>query len=122
MMQKNIYFNLASENNSNKPGIRPNTNKMVRFNTVVPLFKLHKIYFPAEFNLDPRIMEAVNELSLASASGFRSKQDDFIDTISMLSVMKPFAPSQDMAAHGGTGGMWDDDVKDTASPLDNYLV
>lgn len=28
MIQKNIYFNLTSSENSNKPGIRPNTNKM----------------------------------------------------------------------------------------------
>lgn len=122
MMQRNIYFNFASDNNGNKPGIRPNTNKMQRFNTVVPLFKLHKVYFPVDFQMDPRIMEAVSELSLAAPSGFRSKHDDFIDTISMLSVMQPFAPSQDMAAHGQTGGMWDDEPAYVAGPLDNYLV
>lgn len=122
MMQRNIYFNFASDNNGNKPGIRPNTNKMQRFNTVVPLFKLHKVYFPVDLQMDPRIMEAVSELSLAAPSGFRSKHDDFIDTISMLSVMQPFAPSQDMAAHGQTGGMWDDEPAYVAGPMDNYLV
>lgn len=122
MMQRNIYFNFASDNNGNKPGIRPNTNKMQRFNTVVPLFKLHKVYFPVDLQMDPRIMEAVSELSLAAPSGFRSKHDDFIDTISMLSVMQPFAPSQDMAAHGQTGGMWDDEPVHIAGPMDNYLV
>lgn len=122
MIQKNIFFVLTSENNSTKPGIRPNTNKMQRFNTVVPLFKLHKIYFPEEDKTGPVMMEMVNELSLASASGFRSKKDDFIDTISMLSVMRPVAPtSQDIEQREG-GGMWDDDYTPEPGALANYLA
>jgi phage terminase large subunit-like protein len=122
MIQKNIFFVLTSENNSTKPGIRPNTNKMQRFNTVVPLFKLHKIYFPEEEKTTPVMMEMVNELSLASASGFRSKKDDFIDTISMLSVMRPVAPtSQDIEQREG-GGMWDDDFAPEPGALANYLA
>lgn len=122
MMQKNIYFNLTSEGNSNKPGVRPNTNKMVRFNTVIPLFKLHKIYFPLEMKMTPIMMEMMNEISLASSSGFRSKKDDFIDTISMLSVMKPIAPTAQEIDHRNGGGMWDDDEVADSSPLSNYLV
>jgi phage terminase large subunit-like protein len=122
MIQKNIFFVLTSENNSTKPGIRPNTNKMQRFNTVVPLFKLHKIYFPEEDKTGSVMMEMVNELSLASASGFRSKKDDFIDTISMLSVMRPVAPtSQDIEQREG-GGMWDDDFAPEPGALANYLA
>lgn len=122
MIQKNIFFVLTSENNSTKPGIRPNTNKMQRFNTVVPLFKLHKIYFPEEEKTTSVMMEMVNELSLASASGFRSKKDDFIDTISMLSVMRPVAPtSQDIEQREG-GGMWDDDYAPEPGALANYLA
>lgn len=122
MMQKNIYFNLTSEGNSSKPGVRPNTNKMVRFNTVIPLFKLHKIYFPLEMKMTPIMMEMMNEISLASSSGFRSKKDDFIDTISMLSVMKPIAPTAQEIDHRNSGGMWDDDEVADSSPLSNYLV
>jgi predicted phage terminase large subunit-like protein len=122
MVQRNIYFNLASEGNSNKPGIRPNTNKMQRFNTVVPLFKLHKIYFPEEDKEGPIMQEMYSELSLASASGFRSKKDDFIDTISMLAVMKPVAPTAGEVEQREGGGMWDDDVASEPSPLANYLV
>ncbi|AXC36463.1 terminase large subunit [Pseudomonas phage phCDa] len=122
MMQKNVYFNLTSEGNSNKPGIRPNTNKMVRFNTVIPLFKLYKIYFPIEMKTGAIMMEMVNELSLASSSGFRSKKDDFIDTISMLSVMKPIAPTAQEVESRTGGGMWDDDIVAVSSPLSNYLA
>lgn len=122
MIQKNIYFVLTSENNSSKPGVRPNTNKMQRFNTVVPLFKLHKIFFPEEEKSGAVMMEMVNELSLASASGFRSKKDDFIDTISMLSVMRPVAPTSEDVEHREGGGMWDDDYAPEPGALSSYIV
>ena len=43
MLDRKCYFTLSSENNENKPGIRPNKDKMSRFMTVVPLFKTGKI-------------------------------------------------------------------------------
>lgn len=96
MMQRNIYFSLSSDSNSGKPGIRPNTNKLVRFNTVVPLFKLRKIFFPLEKKNDPAIAEAINELSLVSVSGFKSKHDDFCDTVSMLPLLNAWKPSEEV--------------------------
>ena len=95
MIERNIYFSLVSDQNENKPGIRPNTQKMVRFNTVVPWFKANKMFFPSEKKSDPIMQEAVNEMSLVSVSGFRSKHDDFLDTISMLQYMKPWKPSEE---------------------------
>lgn len=95
MLSRNIFFNMASENNSNKPGIRPNTNKMQRFNTVLPLFKQRKIWFPKELKDTPELQEMYDELRNASKTGFKSKHDDMVDTISMLSVMSPFKPSQE---------------------------
>jgi predicted phage terminase large subunit-like protein len=93
MVRRNVYFTLTSDSNGNNPGIRPFTNKMVRFQVVVPLFKQGKIYFPKEYQDEhPAIIEAMDELSLASPKGFRSKHDDFIDTISMLALMKAFKP------------------------------
>jgi len=95
MVRRNVFFNLASENNSSKAGIRPNTNKMQRFMIVVPWFKTKKVWFPEELKRDPIIVEAMDELKNASASGFKSKHDDFIDTISMLSSMNAFKPSEE---------------------------
>lgn len=125
MMTRNIYFPLASEGNNAEPGIRPNTNKMVRFNTVVPLFKARKVFFPIERKTEPTMLEAVNELSLVSVSGFRSKHDDFLDTISMLSSLTPWKPSEEapMRESEQGGGMWDLDVD--ADPVDrmaSYIV
>jgi predicted phage terminase large subunit-like protein len=123
MMERNIYFPLASEGNNNRPGIRPNTNKMVRFNTVVPLFKARKIFFPIERKNEGPIQEALNELSLASVSGFKSKHDDFIDTISMLSSLTPWKPSEEAPLHQVESGMWDIDVEDySADRISSYIV
>jgi predicted phage terminase large subunit-like protein len=125
MMERNIFFPLASEGNDQKPGIRPNTNKLVRFNTMVPMFKARKMFFPIEKKSEPTIAEVVNELSLASVSGFKSKHDDFIDTISMLSSLNPWKPSEEAPlreAEGG-GGMWDLDVdEDPTDRMASYIV
>jgi predicted phage terminase large subunit-like protein len=91
---RNIWFTLASDKNSGAPGIRPVTNKMQRFNLVVPWFKARKIFFPEELQHSQPITEAINELTLISPSGFKSKKDDFADTISMLGAMTVWKPSE----------------------------
>ena len=124
MLERNIYFPLASENNDMNPGIRPNTNKLVRFNTMVPLFKARKIFFPIERKNEAPMQEAINELSLVSASGFKSKHDDFCDTISMLSSLTPWKPSEEapLAQEEG-GGMWELDVHESdGSRMASYIV
>lgn len=96
MVSRNIFFNLASKNNSSQPGIRPATDKMQRFNVVVPWFKAGKMYFAREMASSKLSVEMMEELKLASLAGFKSKRDDAIDTISMLAllnVFKPGAPS-----------------------------
>jgi phage terminase large subunit-like protein len=95
MMNRNIFFPLAKEENATEFGLRPNTNKMVRFNVVVPWFKARKMFFPIERKNDPTMVECVNELSLAAVSGFRSKHNDFIDTISMLGSLQTWKPSEE---------------------------
>lgn len=123
MLVRNTYFTLVSEGNKNEPGIRPTTNKMVRFNTMVPMFKAGKMYFPVELKQDPRMLEFINELSLAAVSGFRSKHDDCLDSISMLSLMKAWKPSEEAPMTSSDGGMWelegDDSVPDRMS---SYVV
>lgn len=124
MLERNIYFSLASEGNEGKPGMRPNTNKLVRFNTVVPWFKARKIFFPIERKTEPTIVEAMTELSLVSVSGFRSKHDDFIDTISMLSSLTPWKPSEEAPmAQEGDRGYWAPDVhEEVEDRLASYIV
>lgn len=124
MMDRNIYFSLASENNNNEPGMRPSTNKLVRFNVVVPLFKARKIFFPIERKTEPTIVEAINELSLVSVSGFKSKHDDFCDTISMLPLMQAWKPSEEAPlTKSNEDGIWEAEIDDfIADRRASYIV
>lgn len=127
MLSRNNFFNLASDNNGNAPGLRPSTNKMQRFNTVVPWFKMGKMYFPKQMKKEPALVELVEELSLAAPNGFRSKHDDAIDTVSMLSSMPLFKPSAELPmskSYTEEGvNIWEaDEEPDTTSGLDSYIV
>jgi len=124
MLNRNIYFSLASEGNDSKPGIRPNTNKLVRFNTVVPLFKARKIFFPIEKKKSAEMVEAMNELELATPGGFKSKHDDFIDTISMLASLHTWKPSEEAGLHQNeSSGMWEADDEDQYNDrMSSYIV
>ena len=123
MLNRNCWFNLASEGNTNSPGIRPTTNKMQRFNLVVPWFKAGKMYFPEDLRHGAMMQEAVAELSLAAASGFRSKHDDFIDTISMLASMTPWKPTEIGEVRESSDGMWEfDEPTEHEDQLKSYIV
>lgn len=127
MMQRNIYFPLATEGNDMKPGIRKNTNKLVYFNTVVPWFKARKMFFPIEKKNSVELVECVNELSLATPGGFKSKNDDFIDNISMLSSLQAWKPSEETqmvrALTGNDGDIWEPDIEDnTVYRMPSYIV
>jgi phage terminase large subunit-like protein len=118
MLERNIFFNLASDSNSNKPGVRPNTNKMVRFMTILPLFKSKKVWFPKEMKESNQLLEMMDELRNAAVSGFKSKHDDMLDTISMLSVMSPWKPSEEVQYElnvAGGSSMWIELEDDTES-------
>lgn len=120
MMRRNIYFTLASEGNKNQPGIRPTTQKMVRFNVVLPMFKTKRMHFPQELDEDPRIVEIMTELRLASAGGFKSKHDDCIDAISQIGSLVIWTPS-DEAFLDDEMEVWDDEVNDNHS-YSSYIV
>ena len=127
MMTRNIYFTLASEGNNNNPGIRPNTNKMQRFNVVVPWFKLKKIYFPDELRQSPEVQEALNELSLVTISAFKSKHDDFIDTISQLANIKTWKPSDPETILNNLitskkGDIWEMEEEPELDRISSYIV
>lgn len=125
MMRRNCWFALASENNSGKPGIRPvpTQKKIDRFQVVVPWFKMNRVFFPIERKESPEIQQAMDELRLVSKQGFKSKHDDFSDTISMLSVMSPWKPSETPAG-SFKDGIWedDDDDDDFNGAIASYVV
>ena len=123
MMDRNVWFTFASD--STEPGIKPNTNKMVRFNVVLPWFKAKKMFFPQELATTPLMLEIINELTLACKGGFKSKHDDCLDAISMLGSMQVWRPSEEVNLHQNNGGVWEleEDADDIISVLDHsYIV
>lgn len=125
MITRNTYFNLASDNNGNKPGIRPNTNKLVRFNIIVPMFKRNKMFFPEERKESAEMLECMQELDLIAVNGCKSKHDDFIDTISMLGSLSPWKPSSEsLIKKDNSKGIWELDIEDDASldRISSYIV
>ena len=92
MDRRGIYFNLTHDPKTNKPGIRPMTDKLSRFNLVVPLFKAGKIHFASEMSKTKTLGLFMEQISLATRDGLMGK-DDCLDTISMLTVMNPWKPN-----------------------------
>lgn len=126
MISRDTWFTLASDKNGGAPGIRPNTDKMVRFNIIVPWFKTHKIWFPTELRDGPALREAMNELSLVTLKGFKSKHDDFADTISQLASLQPWKPSHAAPSNANQSDItdpFDDDMlEDDPNDLESYIV
>jgi predicted phage terminase large subunit-like protein len=96
MLKKNIFFELANERGRSKEqkGIRPVTNKLIRFKTVVPLFKRRKIFFPLRRKGDELMSAKVHQLDSVTRNGIRSRKDDALDSISMLGLMEINYPGE----------------------------
>lgn len=122
MLNRNVWFNFASSEKSNEPGIRPMTDKLSRFNIVVPWFKAGKIYFPEEMKHSVIIGQFLQQIKLALISGIKGK-DDCLDTISMLGFLKPWKPSAGNAQANEGVSMWEDEVDSRpVSGLASYIV
>jgi len=122
MITRNIWFNFASSEKSGAPGIRPEQDKLRRFNLVVPWFKAGKVYFPQEMKRSILMGLAIGQLKLATMSGLKGK-DDFIDTVSMLGYLKPWKPSDSMPATPDEVDRWDNEqAYEEPGGLRSYIV
>jgi predicted phage terminase large subunit-like protein len=121
MVTRNVWFNFASSEKSGSPGIRPMTDKLARFNLVVPWFKARKMYFPEEMKLSTIMGHFMTQLRLATSSGLKGK-DDCIDTISMLGFLKPWRPSDAVPVTPTEVGMWEDERTEETTALSSYIV
>lgn len=110
MINRNVWFNFASSEKSGTPGIRPITDKLSRFNMVVPWFKAGKMYWPAEMKHSVIIGLFLGQIRLCTTSGIKGK-DDCIDTISMLGFFKPWRPSDSMPATPDEVSVWEEDER-----------
>jgi predicted phage terminase large subunit-like protein len=125
MLSRNIWFNFASSEKNNSPGIRVEQNKLTRFNRVLPLFKAGKMYFPKEMKTSRIMARFYGQLRLVTKSGLKGK-DDCLDTISMLMYLNAWKPSEqinsNMLGHNG-GPDWDhDEVVENVNALASYVV
>lgn len=124
MMNRNVWFNFAQGKNG-QPGIQPETDKLSRFNLVVPWFKAGKMYFPSEMKGTKVVGEFIEEITMAMITGFKSKHDDAIDTISMLAYMKAWKPSSNTKLEQqDDSGIWglDEEDDDELVSLESYIV
>ncbi|MEQ1950938.1 hypothetical protein [Mesorhizobium sp. CN2-181] len=128
-IQRNVWFNFASSENSGAPGIRPITNKLTRFNMVVPLFKAGKIKFPTELKTSKIMSYFYGQIRMATKNGLKGK-DDCLDTISMLMYLNAWKPAETeirepldpMIGHNG-GPTWGHEMlHDQPHALDRYVV
>ena len=90
MVNRDQFFPLTQQ--KGVPGIRPATDKLARFNMVVPYFKAGKIHFPLELKHTKRMQLFIGQIELATIDGIKGK-DDCIDTVSMLQYMNPWVPN-----------------------------
>lgn len=121
-MNRNIWFSFASSEKSGEPGIRPITDKLSRFNLVVPWFKAGKIYFPQELKQSIIIGKILSQINLTTQSGIKGK-DDCIDGISMLGFLKPWKPSHVVSMVESDHGLWEDDTpQEQESGMASYIV
>jgi predicted phage terminase large subunit-like protein len=122
-LARNIYFPFASDGNKQAPGIRPVTDKFARFGQTQPWFQMQLMHFPIEKKDSLEIKETMNEIELCSNKGPKSKHDDCLDGISMLTVMKAWKPSQVAPiVQNPTTSIWEMDMEDEGSRMDSYVV
>ena len=121
MFNRNIFFTLASNSKDGSLGLKPNNNKLERFNVIVPDFKLKRFFFPIEKKLSPVLKELMLELSQATFGGFRSKHDDGLDTISQLGMMTIWTPSQEIPTRQ-VDSIWEMPYQETNNQISSYIV
>ena len=122
MMTRNIFFSLATHGNAMAPGIRPDASKLVRFNLALPLFTKGKIYWPEEARNTKIIQAFVDEITNVTPLGFKTKNDDCADNVSMLPLIGAWTPGEP-APMVEKDGVWQtDEAEDAPGSMDSYVV
>jgi predicted phage terminase large subunit-like protein len=96
MLIKNVFFNLAKGFDSQKEGIRPVREKIKRFLLFLPVIRAKKLMLPEEMKDSVYLAEMLEELKYATKEGFKSSNDDVVDTLSMITELDPILPSTEV--------------------------
>lgn len=127
MMHRRNFFTLASNNNSNVPGIRRQGDKISEVRAIQPWFAHGKMHFPEELANDPVLTQIKRELLSCTKDGIKSKNDDCVDAVTQLVHLNMWAPSANGMDDGnittddryGAAVSYSNSYED--SPYDGYL-
>ena len=124
MVEKNVFFTLAKTKGTREAGIRAanDKSKFERFLLVLPDITNNQFHMASELKETKFGIEVLDELSLATTSGFRSKYDDCIDLFTMTHVMDMWEPSEPDDIGMDDSGLWSDGEGRSNQAMDNYLV
>lgn len=93
MLTRKISFSFAGKNGVE--GIRRTRPKIEYLRTFLPVIKSKKLWLPEEMKDSPLVQELLEEFRFVTSEGFKSKNDDAVDMVTMLQELDPFAPSED---------------------------
>ena len=123
MMNRNCFFTLASSNNAKQPGVRPLTDKIGRFNLVVPWFKTGKMFYPEQLRTNSVVAAHIEEITMATMLGFKTKHDDCADTVSMLPLIGAWRPGEAVSMVQQDNGVWaPEETEEEATGYGSYVV
>lgn len=122
MLDRNCFFNFASDQAGGAPGVRPQVDKLSRFNLVVPLFKMGKVHYPEEA-WDTKVVQMhLQQIRMATMSGLKGK-DDCLDTVSMLGNLTPWKPGIAQQPVPVEDIMWQDQYREPEiDRISSYIV
>jgi predicted phage terminase large subunit-like protein len=123
MMHRNVWFSFA-QGKGGALGLRPVANKLIRFNMVVPQFKAGKIHFPEEARSEFCVATIIEQIRMTTGTGIKAKNDDGLDTVSMLADMNPWKPDEAVNKHMLKDGVWEieGEYDDAPDRLNSYIV
>lgn len=118
MMERESYFNLVP--------VRPTTDKLSRFNMVVPWFIAGRFHFCLDLKDSTSMGILLGQLKLATREGIKGK-DDCLDAISMLQYLTVWEPSKEALnapKESVEDTLWDehDFSSNDLSGLSSYIV
>lgn len=90
MVDRNSFYNILKEPNTNELGFQMSSSKLARFNNVVPLFSTNTIKFAESLKHTELMIEANRELTAVTRGGIKSAHDDFLDATSLLAKVIPY--------------------------------
>ena len=129
MIRLKQFFVLAREKGAKDAGLNSTVDKIQRFNTVLPFFRLGIIKFPENKKTDPVVVEMIHQIRSVTADSIKSKHDDLLDTVFQLSKMTLIKPSvqrpkkiKHKKVKSKLESMFDDTVEiKSTSTLESYL-